>query len=487
MTAPGDERPPSGHKPPVNDSTPTPLPDGRSRVARAGKPGTAEVSRDRLPRPARPPALIEFQPDALEIEDRPPPRASRVTLYSVAAFLVAATVWAAVSEIDQRVTAEGKLVTRAPKQVIQPLETAVIRSVDVAPGDVVKAGQRLATLDPTFTDADAAQVEARRTALGARMARLAAEIEGVEFQAGALHGAEGRLQESLFRQRRAHVAAQLRKYEEDIARAGADLETNRSGQAMLAKRVAVLVEVEDMRRQLYANQTGSRLNLLEARALRLEIESDLEQMRREETELHHTMEGIRADRQAFLEDFRRAAIEEMSEAKTEYDGLTKEAEKARYRSSRITLTAPRDAIVLDMAERAVGSVIREAEPLLTLVPIDDTLEAEVMVATQDIGRVSEGQTVRVKLAAFPFQKHGTATGELRMVSGDAFAGEDETQPPHYKARVALTDVALRDVPPDFRLLPGMTVTAEINAGHRTVLSYFLYPLLRGLDEGVREP
>ena len=51
----------------------------------------------------------------------------------------------------------------------------------------------------------------------------------------------------------------------------------------------------------------------------------------------------------------------------------------------------------------------------------------------------------------------------------------------------VTAADLRDVPRNFRLIPGMAVTAEIKAGERTILSYFLYPLLRGLDESIREP
>jgi HlyD family secretion protein len=131
-------------------------------------------------------------------------------------------------------------------------------------------------------------------------------------------------------------------------------------------------------------------------------------------------------------------------------------------------------------------VVREAEPLLTLVPLDVPLEAEVAIETRDIGFVAQNQQARIKIEAFPFQKHGTVTGLIRTISEDAFA-DQVTERPFYRARVRLVDTQLRDVPETYRLLPGMTVAAEIDVGDRTVLSYFLYPLLRGLDESVREP
>ena len=78
-------------------------------------------------------------------------------------------------------------------------------------------------------------------------------------------------------------------------------------------------------------------------------------------------------------------------------------------------------------------------------------------------------------------------GNGKWLCANARLVKDGEARPHYKARIEVTSTKLRDVPTSFRLIPGMTVTAEINAGERTILSYFLYPLLRGLDESIREP
>ena len=90
----------------------------------------------------------------------------------------------------------------------------------------------------------------------------------------------------------------------------------------------------------------------------------------------------------------------------------------------------------------------------------------------------------------PDGAHQPAAGRV----SNALRGRVQSEPkrdgaarPHYKARIQLTSKELRNVPTSFRLIPGMTVTAEIKAGERSILSYFLYPLLRGLDESIREP
>jgi hemolysin D len=185
-----------------------------------------------------------------------------------------------------------------------------------------------------------------------------------------------------------------------------------------------------------------------------------------------------------------ATGEDLVQARRERDAAAKQLEKAARRNEVTVLEAPADAIVLDVAQRSVGSVMKEAEPLYTLVPLNSPLEAEVLVEGRDVGQVKAASVTRVKLESWPFQKHGTLEGQVRTLSEDAFNPDpkkDGEARPRYKARIKLISVELRNVPDHFRLIPGMSVTAEIKAGERTVLSYFLYPLLRGLDESIREP
>jgi len=209
------------------------------------------------------------------------------------------------------------------------------------------------------------------------------------------------------------------------------------------------------------------------------------------TELEEDMERFKAEKAAYLAEFRQKTAEELVQARRDHDAAAKQLDKAARRNAVTVLTAPADAIVLEVAQRSVGSVLKEAEALYTLVPLDSPLEAEVSVEGLDVGHVETGGEARLKLEAWPFQKHGTLSGKVRTVTDDTFTPDPKKdgpqRPPYYKARVEVTATDLRDVPRSFRLIPGMAVTAEIKAGERTILSYFLYPLLRGLDESIREP
>ncbi len=129
----------------------------------------------RLPARRRPALVSDFQPDALAVEERAPPRVARATLYAVAALLATGVAWSCLSEIDEIASARGRLVTTVPNIVVQPLETAAIRSIAVAVGQSVKAGETLAVLDPTFSEADVQQLTARLAAAEALVRRLDAE------------------------------------------------------------------------------------------------------------------------------------------------------------------------------------------------------------------------------------------------------------------------------------------------------------------------
>jgi membrane fusion protein, hemolysin D len=455
----------------------------RTRDADTGAVVTVPQVRSR-----RPPSLVAFQPDALEVEERPPPAAARGMLYAVVSLVTAVFIWASVAEVEQVVSAKGKMTTRAPNLVIQPLEVSLVRSIDVKPGMVVTAGTRLARLDPTVSSADVDQLRSRKAALTARVKRLMAELDNTDY-APPVDSTEQALESAILRQRRSLRQAQLERYDQEIAHLETTLATNAADLKSLSERLAVLTEVEKMRAELLAKQTGSRLNLLEARSMRLEVKGEMNHLREEEAGLIHKVQAQKAEREAFLREYDRTALEELAESRADLDRVVEDLVKAEFRKNQVELTAPTDAIILDVAQRSNGSVLREAEPLFTLVPLNEPLEAEVQVNAADVAHVAVGQTVRIKFDALPFQKHGTAYGVIRMLSGDSFASNEEEhyRPPFYRARVELTDVRLRDVPKGFKMLPGITLQAEILAGRRTVLSYLLYPLIRGLDESAREP
>jgi len=432
----------------------------------------------------------DFLPDADEIEQRPLPRVARITLHLMLAALICFAAWASVSKVDVVVVGRGRLVTPLPNIVVQPLETSIIQSIDVRPGQVVRKGEPLATLDSTFVQADASQLRNRLASLNTQLASLEADLSRNQTPVLDAGTPDGQIQTRLSAERLATYGSQLRRQSESIARLRSALDTARQDEQALAARVKVLREMEAMTDELVGKKLAVKSRLLDARDRLLEAERAMELARNRQLELRRELSAVEAEKASFETGWRQKLLEEMLAVSRERDAVNDQLRKAKRRQSLIVITAPADAVVLDIAKLSPGSIVREAEPFFTLVPIGDVLEAEVEVGARDVGYLKLGDTTRVKLDAFPFQKHGMLKGALRTISHDAYRkeqGPGASTEAYYTARIAMAAYKLDHMPAHARLLPGMTVTTEMVVGSRSVLSYIFWPLTKTMAESIREP
>lgn len=442
-------------------------------------------------RPARRDDLLEFQPDIVAIEERPTPRAAEWTLMTIVGLIVFSITWASLAEIDRVVTAEGRLVTTSSKIVIQPLETGIIRSINVRVGQPVRKGDVLATLDATFTEADTTTSRESLSSLDAQLVRLDAEMVGSHPSRFSDNLREDALQAEMLKRHEAEAHGSLASLDAEIAALTAEMETNRREQRDAEKAAEITREVEQMRLRLFNSETGSKLHLLEAQGQRAVAERDLNRLTNTAKQVAQRLNSAREKRAAYLGERQSKVAQELQSVRRERDKVAEELKKHERRSSLVRMIAPVDAVVLEVAPRSVGSVISQAEQMVTMVPLDAPLEAEVEIQPQDVALLRAGDTARIKLEALPYQRHGAMTGRLDVLSGDVLKAEKGGpggQPVSvYRARLSITGRDLRNIPDDFRLIPGMTVSSEIKIGSRKVISYFVYPIFRALDESFREP
>lgn len=433
---------------------------------------------------------VDFLPDADEIERTPLPRTVRLTLHVMLLALLCLILWATFSKVDVNVTARGRLVPPLPNIVVQPLETSIIQSIDVRVGQVVKKGERLATLDPTFTEADEAQLRTRLRSLDNQAQQLDAELSGKVVAEKPAADTDGALQSRLSGERQGSYHAQMQRLEETVARLRAAIQTNRRDQQALLGRIDVLKESLEMQEKLVAKKYAVRERLLDAQDRLLEVQRNLEMARNRELELKRELSAQEAEKRSFDTNWRQKMMEELLSVSRERDSVNEQLQKADRRHKLVTLTSPSDAVVLEIGKLSQGSVVKEAESLFTLVPLGNELEAEVQIDSLDIGYIRLGDSVQVKMDAFPFQKHGMLSAKLRTISEDAFR-QDNTgsgMDAYYLSRIRLEGGSrLKGMHERARLLPGMTLTAEIKVGQRSVMSYILWPLIKTLNESIREP
>src|SRR5207245_3139162 len=121
----------------------------------------------------------------------------------------------------------------------------------------------------------------------------------------------------------------------------------------------------------------------DAKGQRLQVDREMQLAVNNRLELEEELERYKAEKAGYLAEFRQKTAEELVQARRDHDAAVKQLEKAARRNDVTVLTAPADAIVLEVAQRSVGSVMKEAEALYTLVPLDSPLEAEVSVEGLD--------------------------------------------------------------------------------------------------------
>lgn len=432
--------------------------------------------------------LLDFHPDYLQTEYRPVPWLARSLLYVISAMLVIALLWASLAQVDRIVTAEGKLAPVSKPLVMQPLDRSVLKAINVREGEHVRKGQVLATLDPTLYGAESDSSDYEIHSYIAQLSRIDAELSGTAMVLPEATPANDRLlQTRLFEQRKFEYDSRMESFNKELNTLQRQIATKRGERASSMRQRDLSKKMLDM----YEGALGKGA-IAEAEYLRFENEDidyrkACDRLAHEIQETEASIQKVEADKQAFVGNWRNALAQKRVEVQRELELARGRLIKSNHLKTLQELSAPADAIVLKIIDRSPGSVVNEAEPVISLVPIDH-LEVQTHVLPRDIGFIRTGDPVRIKLEAFPFQKHGVINGTVKIISEDAMIQKVQGhEQAYYSCRIEITRVALDNVPDDFRLQPGMNVTAEIMVGKRRVISYFLYPLIRALDESMREP
>jgi len=447
-----------------------------------------------LPAPARSGAIARevFNPAHLVVEDRPLSPLPRVVMWLVLLLIAALGAWAAFGRVDIVSSAEGRLVPASQLRIVQPAEGGVVLSILVREGDSVRAGQLLARMDVQAAEADARTVGAELAMRGLQLRRIEAELGGTVLAISASDPP------ALHAQVEAQRDARVRAYENSLAEERAVIaRSRREMQAAAETREKLAAALPHLREQESAferlAQEGFAGKLMRQQRTRERIEAE-QDVRAQE----HRVEGARASieqserRMAQISANYLAQLRgERVEADSHLSRLVQERDKLAHRTRAAELRAPADGVIKDLATHTPRSVLAPGTVLMTLVPRDEKLVAEVWLPNQDAGFVRAGQAARLKFASYPFQKYGMLDGKVLRVSADSSERPvaDKARPGTgfaYRAMVELSGAELRAGDARHALLPGMQLTAEIRISDRTVLEYLLSPVMKVTHEAGRE-
>ena len=439
---------------------------------------------------------VDFSPPLLRLQDTSPNPLGRKVLWTLNLLLLALLLWTFLGRLDIVAVAEGKLVPQSYVKIVQPPEAGIVKDILAKEGESVKAGQILMRMDMLITEADGKSLAAEAWRKRLTLRRIDAELGGRAFRIEARDPPDlAREIEAQYRANRAALGAALAEERSRLVEARQELAAAEQVRQKLEGTLPHYREQDQAFQKLAKDGFAGPLMASDKRRERIEKEQELKTQ-------DHLIESARASIQqserklAQLEsDYRRQLHTERNDIQGQIDKLDQEMAKQAHKQELLELKAPQDGVVKDLATHTVGTVVQPGTVLLTLVPRDEALRAEVWVSNDDIGFVRPGQSVKLKFAAFPFQKYGMADGTVEHVSADAVDTDAngptsdaarKARPLLYKALVTLPVTALDMDGHRFSLSAGMQTNAEIKLGNRSVLEYLLSPVQRAWHEAGRE-
>jgi hemolysin D len=456
---------------------------------------------------------IAFLPAALEIAETPPSPVGRAVGATIIAIFCVALAWATLGKVDIVATASGKIIPSGRTKLIQPLETGIVRAINVHEGQQVHAGESLIELDPTMTAAEQGHVNADLIAARLDVARLQAALSDsgnplTNFQPpeGATAGQIEMHRQFLISQT-SEQRAKLAELDRQSSQKDAERSTVEASIAKLEATIPPLQERVDTRKYLFDKQLGSKLNYLSEYQDLVSQQQDLLIQRSKLKEAEAALAALKETRDRTSAEFRRTLYDELAKAEQKAAGIAQDVIKADRRTKLQNLVAPVDGVVQQLAVHTVGGVVTPAQVLAVVVPKDSQLEIEATLANDDVGFIYPGQEAEIKVHTFNFTRYGVLHGKVLSVSPDTIArdGRDVAEPASraqnasdgrqqqqrpddlvYAARISLDQRQLKADDRVVDLGPGMAVTVEVKTGSRRIIGYLLSPLASYEHDALRE-
>ncbi|WP_318446235.1 HlyD family type I secretion periplasmic adaptor subunit [Photobacterium leiognathi] len=424
---------------------------------------------------------------------------SRKIVWLCSLLVIAIITWAAYSKLEEVVVGDGKVVPTQAIQKIQSLEGGIIEQVLVSPGEQVKQGQTLLILDDTrFRTAFQESDEHFRT-LQAQIKRLKAELETVKIntrekdwkkqitinhQALDFDDLSKRAQlnaKANYNERISQIESQLEEAQLTIEQQTEALRDAKSNTATLNSSLRLVNKEARMLEGAVKRGAVAEVELIQTRRDQVKIRGEIASSKVAQQKASAALREAIVMRRNLALEFRTSVQAQLNEATNQFAQLEDSQEGLADQLKRTEITAPMDGTIKDILVRSLGGVVKPGEPIMELVPNDSKLIVEARISPQDIAFVSKGLEATIKFTAYDFVVYGGRKGTVTYVSADALQTEDGTA--YYRAHIQLHD------DPDTRLqvIPGMQAMVDILTGEKTVLSYWLKPLLRAKASALREP
>ena len=401
--------------------------------------------------------------------------------------LLCLLVWSWFAQIDRVVRGAGRIVASEHNQIIQHLEGGIVSAILVREGAAVKKGQTLISIADVRANADLGEGNVKILGLRARIARLKAEAGGASSVAMSadLRSDDPAVQSELasFAARQSKLSQELSVLREQSAQRQAEVGEAVSRQKSLVSEFDLAQRQYKLVHGMFERNAASQLEDIQAQSKAQDAQSRLSATNAMIPRLTAAIAEAQAKMGEAASRFRADARSDLTVSENELARLQEEIKSRNDRVSRSEVRAPMDGIVNRVLMNTVGGVVKPGDAIIEMTPTDDKLVIEAKVAPTDRAQLMTGAPARVKVSAYDYGVYGAMKGVVTEVSADTVPEERGER--FYRVKIEVTRDPKLDT--GLPLMPGMTATADMIVGRRTVWQYLMSPLSRFGQTALREP
>lgn len=433
----------------------------------------------------------EFLPSYLELMECPPSATARITAMAISILVLLALIWAYFGHLDIHATATGRLILPSRSQTIQVYELSEVAEILVKNGQHVKSGDKLLVLNIVGITQEMRRLQEQRSFQQLELARYQALLSDEPLNALTMLD---NIEEPAAIRSRAHLISIWQEHQTILAKFDAELAANQSEQianhASIVGLQKLLHNIQQRlapSRELLKSKFVSKTELLAKEKEALETELSITVKQQELEVLQARANTIRENKASYIAQKYREWHDNLNKAQSVLLITEQELAKAKERDRLQILRAPMDGIVQQLAVHTVGGIVQGAQTLMMITPHDTPQQAEVNIANKDVGFISPGQPVTVKIEAFPYSRYGTISGQVQSISLDSVKLNESSAELVFPAQIELAQNHIMIDNSLVTLTPGMSVVAEIKIGKRRIIDYLLSPIREYKSEAWREP
>ena len=420
---------------------------------------------------------LRFLSQSARLEEGTPPKLVRGVALLSSLTLLGFLVWAGLTNINEVARTPGEVVPTGFVQTVEHLDGGTVRVINAAEGQIVQKGELLLVLDGAGTSEDMAAAHKKHWALEIRAERLRAFVNNraPDFRKfGDPKDTVIAEQSDIFNTMMSAHAQQKRVIQDQISQK----EKARSELAVrletVTKNLKTMQKVHEGRLILYNKALLPYTKLAETEKEVTSLGGEMQAIEMQMRQAQAAIEEFNARSDSLGSTNRDGKFHELHQVSSDLEQNRELINKLEARIARLSVKSPVRGIVKGLKINTIGAVIQPGNTLMSIVPLDEALMVETRIPPHQIGHVSVGQPVKIKVSAYDFSRYGVVNGTVQSISATTFS--DNAGSPYYRGKVALQKNFVGENATLHPVLPGMTVMAEIITGEKTVLDYLLKPI-----------